>query len=476
VEYHALSKGAFFTMAVDFHQALSSPVSAHFWSKSDPVSCGRGRKVSDALQFREIEAIHREVAFLIHVEGENELSSGNLSKAEAIYTKAIQHHPEDTVLLATALGKRGLSFSLRNQWDTAVKDYTEALSLAAPNPLLHSLIRYNRGVVFSMQERHTEAIGDYDRALCFDNPVIQARARYNRGWAHYALQQWEKAAADFLAAAEFYSGDRSKLEEIYSHAGLALFHLKSYPEAEKYFRLFMDLDPSPASLGNVLAARGVIYLKEGKYPEAVEAAEKAFGLLQREDIKKHLASVCYTAAICYYKSEQWDPASACFEKAYALYQGGKIKEEWANTLYFLGKKYYKSGQYPAAALAFQKVVSLEPTNQKLLSAAQFKTGLTHFKEGRFKEALSCFENAKAASPSPLIDRRMMMARAALVNPGPLSSPNATQPLTSPEETQPVGRISAAASGMGRGVKRPLESEKELMPISDATVFDIFKDD
>ena len=183
-------------MTVEFHQVACSTgaVSTNLWYKSNPYTCWRGRKVDFTSRSRIfMHAVHREVAFLINVEGENALSSGNLSKAEAIYTRAIRHNPKDTILLATALGKRGLSFSLRSKWDNAVKDYTRALNLRVPDQLLFSRIRYNRGFVFSMVGRHADAISDYDQALFFGDENVQAQARYNRGWAHYALEHWKEA-------------------------------------------------------------------------------------------------------------------------------------------------------------------------------------------------------------------------------------------------------------------------------------------
>ncbi|MCC7321830.1 MAG: tetratricopeptide repeat protein [Rubellimicrobium sp.] len=122
--------------------------------------------------------------------------------------------------------------------------------------------------------RHAESIGPYDRALDLggaDNPG-RWRLLYSRGIAHFALDDWELAEADFAAAVAL-RPDQPSLLNFYGYS-LVERH-ERLDEALSMIERAVALDPEN---GAYVDSLGWALFRLGRLDEAVETLERAAAL------------------------------------------------------------------------------------------------------------------------------------------------------------------------------------------------------
>jgi tetratricopeptide (TPR) repeat protein len=112
---------------------------------------------------------------------------------------------------ALAAFNRGLGHYNKKDFEKAISDYTEAISLN-PN---YALAYYNRGVAHNEKKEYTEATSDYTEAIRL-NPDY-AHAYYNRGVAHYTQGNLDKAISDYTEAIRL----KADYPDAYNNRGIA---------------------------------------------------------------------------------------------------------------------------------------------------------------------------------------------------------------------------------------------------------------
>jgi tetratricopeptide (TPR) repeat protein len=101
-------------------------------------------------------------------------------------TALIDSDQKTSQTLAHAYNNRGNAYSMKGDYDLAIKDYDEAIR-ANPN---HIKAFYNRGLAYSRKGEHDRAIGDFDAAIKLDpyyTNAFVARARLYEKKGEYGL-------------------------------------------------------------------------------------------------------------------------------------------------------------------------------------------------------------------------------------------------------------------------------------------------
>ena len=89
------------------------------------------------------------------------------------------------------LYRRGVEFNKKGEFAEAIKLYSKAIALKKDSAPLY----FVRGRAYGQNKQHDLAVQDQDKAIVLKPDYAEA---YNiRGVAHLALQQKEKAKADF---------------------------------------------------------------------------------------------------------------------------------------------------------------------------------------------------------------------------------------------------------------------------------------
>ena len=109
-------------------------------------------------------------------------------------TGRIQSAQETSPNLAITFNNRGIAYSNKGQYDLAIADYNQAISLKPD----YAAAFYNRGVAHYDKGQYNLAIADYSQAISLKPDY--ADAFNNRGNAYRAKGQYDLAIADYNQA------------------------------------------------------------------------------------------------------------------------------------------------------------------------------------------------------------------------------------------------------------------------------------
>ena len=199
------------------------------------------------------------------------------------------------------------------QYEEAVKSYTEAIQLQANNSMFYN----NRGCAYDNLGEYDKAISDYNKAIELDPE--SSTVYNNRGYLYFTLREYDKAILDLEEAirldpnnADAYGnrgclyddlGDCDKAIDDYSRSielnpnnadtyvnrGYVYDQLKKYNEAISDYCRAIELDPDNAVAYN---NRGSIYIVLGRTDEAISDLNKAIELkAEVANPYKHLGNI-----------------------------------------------------------------------------------------------------------------------------------------------------------------------------------------
>ena len=210
--------------------------------------------------------------------------------------------------LAHAYNNRGNAYSVKGDYDLAIKDYVEAIK-ANPNDVKAF---YNRGLAYNRKGEHDLAIADFDAAIKLDasyTNAFVARAR-----VYEKKSQYDRAVGDYDEAVRLMPtwgrpwNGRCWVRAVLGELQAAL------PDCNEAIRLEPDVAAN-------LDSRGLVYLKMGHWDSAIADYSSALGLNPR------LASSLYGRGLA--KRKKGDIADADADVSAAKAIDPKVAEDFA---------------------------------------------------------------------------------------------------------------------------------------------------
>jgi tetratricopeptide (TPR) repeat protein len=252
------------------------------------------------------------------------IKSGNTARTPeekiAFYTAVLTNNSDNFDILE----KRGDAFSKLEQYDSAIQDYSKALSLKRNDPVILG----KRGTAYKSAEQYNNAVSDFSTALR-SNPEDD-KLFSGRSSAYYQLMQYDNALTDIDNA------------------------LKKNKDAS-YFNF-----------------KGDILSTKGKYKDAIKAYDSAIA------INDTIAVYYLDRGVAHYSKGGFEKAVADFSKAIEIDPG--IAEYYMRR----GFAYHRTGQFPLALRDYNEARRLNPDLSeqiapKLELAGQSKRDLGLFK-------------------------------------------------------------------------------------------------
>jgi tetratricopeptide (TPR) repeat protein len=322
---------------------------------------------------------------------------------------------------------RGLIFAVRGDFDTALEDFSQAITL---DPAL-ALAYLQRGkVLFAQQSDITEigadfelgwtvtsrdkteadaqAVSDFTQAIKSD-PNLGA-AYFYRGSVHTAIKEYDKAIADCTLAIKL----NPNYASAYNSRGLAYVQLGEYDRAIADYTQATKLDPNYASAYN---NRGNAYADKGDDDRAIADYTQAIKL------DPNYANAYYNRGIAYRSKGDYDRAIADFTQANKLNpnyanaynnrgiayekkgdndrviadytQAIKLDPNYANAYYNRGNVYYSKGDYDRAIADFTQAIKLDPNH----ASAYYNRGIAYRSKGDDDQAIADFTQALKLNPN-----------------------------------------------------------------------------
>ncbi len=179
---------------------------------------------------------------------------GQYQKTIEEFEKVVEAHPD------YESGHRilGDSYLKIKNYDRAIEAFRSALELKNDNYVTHyglALSYFNKG---SYREAITTLIEGEKYAR---SPRDQYRIYRTRGFSYYNIDDFEQAISDLQKAVSIQRGNASDVLQL----GISYYRVGNYPEAGKYLKQALILDPQ--------ASGAKRYLSRLQFQEAIDAIE-----------------------------------------------------------------------------------------------------------------------------------------------------------------------------------------------------------
>jgi tetratricopeptide (TPR) repeat protein/predicted Ser/Thr protein kinase len=329
------------------------------------VALLRGR-FEEALEWcAKAEALNQQLGDLHFVRGYAFSHGGDERRAEASYTRALEHEPRN----AMTWNNRAACRNELREWAGALADTEEALKLAPAFDMAWA----NRGRSLLELGRYAEAITHLSRAIEL-NPRLR-RVHENRGEAHWRAGELVEAMADFDRALE---ADPASAN---AHVGRGNVHREGGrdDEALAEFSRAIELDPK---LAQARVNRGAILHKRGRVDEALADYEAAIAADPR------CAEAYLNRGTIAHGQGRWDAAIADYAK------GAELTPEDARVWYNLGLARRASGDRAGAIREFTRSIERDAR----WVPAWRERGDARAEAGEMEAALDDYSRAIAADP------------------------------------------------------------------------------
>jgi len=221
-----------------------------------------------------------------------------------------------------AIKMRGMSYFYSDQYESAVKDFTEFLNKNKTNRAIY----YQRGLAYEKMGKAKEAEADFKRACDFGldkacNHIASGLGGLTTdggGTENRTAADWFKIASDFVGKGDYENAvsffNRTleldpNMTDAYLFRGLAYRNMQKYKEALADYNKLLSINPNSAPAYN---NRGVVYWKQGKHKEALADYNKTISLTPSDYI------VYNNRGVIYYEMGDYDSAIADYTKAISL--------------------------------------------------------------------------------------------------------------------------------------------------------------
>ena len=222
-----------------------------------------GKKTESTKYLQDIVAAHPSDEDALLALGNAERGNKDYNAAADTYTKALaaSHKPEKVEWPLYYF--RGISYERDKNWDKAVADFRQALSLYPDQPLVLNYLGYswvdrgqNLDEAFKMLHKAVELRPS-------DGYIVDSL-----GWAYYKLGKYDEAVKELERAIDLKPGDPT----VNDHLGDAYWRIGRKLEAHFQWNHARDLGPEPEDKQKILdkIAHG---LPPDKTPQAADAAK-----------------------------------------------------------------------------------------------------------------------------------------------------------------------------------------------------------
>ncbi len=300
-------KGDLFSYTGEFDSAIAYYREALAVNSRNPaIHNGLG----SALYYQSQRTLTPDFAKSRHIQDPARYLENQYDSAIAEYTEAISLDSS----YVEALTNRGVLRDLENDHAAAIKDYTLAIRINPADATAYS----KRASIYASLGRFDEAVADYSAAINLDSSTYEfdptlhfANAYFGRGEAYYKLGKLDKAIADFDSALVLSPGHSLA----YLRKGAAFAGEEHYDSAiSAYTKAISLLTPDEYHGSRMLAylLRGNAWKALGQYDTAIADYRRAM------TASDQASKACWRIAECYCFKQDTLNALAWLKKGRSL--------------------------------------------------------------------------------------------------------------------------------------------------------------
>ena len=287
------------------------------------------------------------------------------------FTKAIlKWHPDNGEKnKLNVYTNRGISFSLIDSNESALADFTTALTFGED-----SSTYYNRALVYYKQNKIKNAIEDLNSALKL-NPML-GEARVLRGNLFKKTGNIKRANEDFKIA------DKISKSNSPFNAGIKFYNNELYDKAIESFTNAVNINPNNVTALNM---RGLAYIQKGNSNKALNDFSKAI------EIDSSCIDAYNNRGTIYASNKKYEKALNDFNRILEL--DPKSPEAYYN----IGMLNQMKNDYKSSLLYFSE--SIKYSQKKPNDITYYYRGYSYYMLGNYKEAVKDFSTAIKINPA-----------------------------------------------------------------------------
>jgi predicted ATPase/class 3 adenylate cyclase len=331
------------------------------------------------------------------------------------YTKAIEIHknlfPEQNKAIAPILEKRGDVKELKAEYDSALKDFEEALNLYE-NPTEKAKMEKKIGNIFHNRSDYDTAIPHYQKAVKMlkktpESPLlaetlIDYGALLSHGKSDYeaAEKTIEQALTKISKKNEpgSYAQGLEKLGGVFSRRGDYERALKYQQEALAIREVLQDKRGISVGYTNI----GALYLKKGQLDKSLTYHKKSLGITKEIGYKKGIGRAYRNIGLVYKVKGENETALKYYERCLQISEEIGNKSGIAAAFFNMGH-IYLSGELDTALKYYKKslAISEEIGNKSAIGQVANNIGIVYRNKGEpttalkyYKQYLSIAEETK----------------------------------------------------------------------------------
>jgi tetratricopeptide (TPR) repeat protein len=252
----------------------------------------------------------------------------------------------------------------------AIEDYTQAIRLESNNEKAY----ISRGSTYN-------AIADFDRAIADFNQAIRLNPDYdgayiNRGNAYHGKGNYDSAINDYNQAIRI----KPNNPMAYTNRGVEYSVKGDYDRAIADYNQAIRIDPNHA---NAYSSRGNAYYKKGDYDRAIADFSRAIR------IYPNFAHAYFNRGIVYFNKGDYDLAIADYDQAIRLNLNTGV------VYYNRGFSYFKIRNYNSAIADMNQAIQLNFATAYVYVIR----GTSYHNRGDYSRAITDYETALRLDPN-----------------------------------------------------------------------------
>ncbi len=298
--------------------------------------------------------------------GMNERERGNYNSALSFFNKAkeLSETLSDTVGVSKLEANIGAVFFYKGDYKNALSSYLKLINLAkqSNDKALWANALSNAAMVYSFQDEFQKALELYFEAYNLndeiDNLYLKGNNLSGMGTIFKRLEMHDEAIEHINKAIEIYeiAGHKKQLSSAINNLGWVYFDLEDYSKAMEYYTKAYELKKEAGIVNTGMVKNNIasVYLKEGKYNEALQLLKSA---LENDSIqnRSYNLGMHYTRlGELFFEQQALKKAKGYFLKAFDTWKDGRQLTELATTSKALSAIYEKEENFKEA-LKYQTI-------------------------------------------------------------------------------------------------------------------------
>ncbi|GIW90840.1 MAG: hypothetical protein KatS3mg109_1272 [Pirellulaceae bacterium] len=285
------------------------------------------------------------------------------------------------------------------QYDLALEEYQRLVTQFPKDPLVPRA-RY-QAALCRLQLQQWQAAADELEGLLKDVPGFELRqeALLNLGWCRFREAETAADPETRRKSAQAAVGTFKKLltdfpegrytDQVYFFLGESHQLLNQWSEAEKVYRRLLDEHPDSPLVADTLYGLAQTHRSQGHWPQALEVLESFLGKFADHELK---TEVLFAKAECLVQLGRLEEAEPLLGE---LAKGKPPLADQAKR--YLGYCLERRGQDDQAAALYEQLAQAT-TDRRLAADALLAAGRIRFRQEKWPQARSCFEQASERLP------------------------------------------------------------------------------